>query len=265
MLACFVAARSSRAFLVLACFVAGCGSSSSQAIRRPRPPGVAERCGQSVKAETFWFRASDGNIIDGALLGSGDRGVVLAHGYPGSLCDMLGLGWLIAGRGFRVLVFDFRGYGLSPRANDPKAINHVTADLAGAAAELRKRGAKKVFLVGWSFGGTAVAAAAPELDPRPDGVVDISGPATLEFAFPGTHDLNGLVRAPRLRSPFLYLVARGDSRIVLAEARELMSRALTNDKRLFIYRGSYHAGELLFGSPYGLRAQRTMFDFLRTR
>jgi pimeloyl-ACP methyl ester carboxylesterase len=226
---------------------------------------VSKQCGQPVKAKAFWFRASDGNILNGAMLGSGDRGIVLVHGYPGSLCDMLGLGWLMANRGFRVLAFDVRGYGLSPRAQDPKAINHVTADIAGAADELRERGAKKVFLVGWSFGGTAVAAAAPELDPPADGVVDISGPATLEFAFPGTHDLNGLIRARGLKSPFLYLVARGDSRIVLAEARELMRRAPSQDKRLFLYRGRYHAGELLFGAPFGLRVQRTMFDFLQTR
>jgi alpha-beta hydrolase superfamily lysophospholipase len=245
--------------------LAGCGSGSTFELDRAAPPSLLERCGESVKAELVWFKASDGAPLDGAIIGSGDRGVVVAHGYPGDVCGMLGFGWHIARRGFRLLVFDFRGFGLSPRAPTHEAINHYTADLAGAAALLRERGAKKVFLVGWSFGGTAVAAAAPRLDPPPDGVVDISGPATLEFAFPGAGDLNGIARAPGLTSPFLYLTARGDSRVVLDEAWELMRKAPTKDKRLFVYPGDYHAGGLLFEAPYAERVNATMFAFLRTR
>jgi pimeloyl-ACP methyl ester carboxylesterase len=261
----FVSRRLSRVLLVAACVVAGCGSQESVVLDRPGPPGLQRRCGQSIKAELVWFKASDGAPLDGALIGDGERGVVLAHGYPGEVCDMLGFGWHVARRGFRVLVFDMRGFGLSPRAETHEAINDFSADLAGAAHLLRERGAKKVFLVGWSFGGTAVAAAAPVLDPPPDGVVDISGPANLEFAFPGADDMNALARAPRLRSPLLYLTARGDLRVPVGEARSLVRRAPVRDKRLYVFPGDYHAGSLLFDAPYAARVNALLFDFLRTR
>jgi pimeloyl-ACP methyl ester carboxylesterase len=260
-----VSRRLSRLLVVALFGVAGCGSGSSVVLDRPGPPSLQRRCGESIKAELVWFKASDGSPLDGALIGSGPRGVVLAHGYPGDVCDMLGLGWHVARRGFRVLVFDFRGFGLSPRAEEHEAINHFSADLAGAADLLRERGAKKVFLVGWSFGGTAVAAAAPVLDPRPDGVVDISGPANLEFAFPGAEDMNALARASKLESPLLYLTARGDTRVPVPEARALVRRAPVNDKRLYVFAGDYHAGALLFESPDAQRVNRLLFDFLRTR
>jgi pimeloyl-ACP methyl ester carboxylesterase len=226
---------------------------------------LQRRCGESIKAELVWFKAADGAPLDGALIGSGDRGVVLAHGYPGDVCDMLGFGWHVARRGFRVLVFDFRGFGLSPRAEEHEAINHFSADLAGGAELLRERGAKKVFLVGWSFGGTAVAAAAPVLDPSPDGVVDISGPPNFEPAFPGATDMNALARARELETPLLYLTARGDSRVPVAEARELVRRAPVKDKRLYVFAGDYHAAALLFASPDAQRVNGLLFDFLRTR
>jgi pimeloyl-ACP methyl ester carboxylesterase len=260
-----VSRRLSRLFFVALFGLTGCGSGSTVVLDRPGPPSLQRRCGESVKAELVWFKASDGSPLDGALIGSGPRGVVLAHGYPGDVCDMLGLGWHVARRGFRVLVFDFRGFGLSPRAEEHEAINHFSADLAGAADLLRERGAKKVFLVGWSFGGTAVAAAAPVLDPRPDGVVDISGPANLEFAFPGAEDMNALARASKLESPLLYLTARGDTRVPVPEARALVRRAPVKDKRLYVFAGDYHAGALLFESPDAQRVNRLLFDFLRTR
>jgi len=33
-----------------------------------------------------WFEATDGTLLDGAFVGSGSSGVVLAHEYPADLC-----------------------------------------------------------------------------------------------------------------------------------------------------------------------------------
>jgi hypothetical protein len=84
--------RLSRLFLIAFLFVAGCGSHERVELDRPGPPSLRHRCGESIKADLVWFKATDGAPLDGALIGSGDRGVVLAHGYPGDVCDMLGFG-----------------------------------------------------------------------------------------------------------------------------------------------------------------------------
>ena len=257
------AARPSRAFVVLAFVLAGCGG-SSDSIDKPPPPGVAERCGEHVKAEALWFRASDGNLLDGALLGQGERGIVLAHGYPGDVCGELGTGQWLAQRGFRVLVFDFRGYGLSPRAPTHEAINRLSADLQGASELLRDRGATKVFLVGESFGGSAVVGSEPRLDPAPDGVVSLGGPADLSFAGFGP-DLNGLAAAREIRAPLLILAGREDGHVDVGDLRTIVRRAPTEDKRLLLYPGHYHAGALLFDAPYRARPRAALLEFLRTR
>src|SRR4029077_1672776 len=51
------------------------------------PPSLAKRCGRKVAATTFWFKAADGAKLDGATLGTGPTGVVLATEYPSELCQ----------------------------------------------------------------------------------------------------------------------------------------------------------------------------------
>ena len=115
----------------------------------------------------------------GVVRGEGDVGVVVAHGYGGSLCDELPLVDDLADRGYAVLAYDARGFGSSPIAAADGHASSFSADVEGAVALLRERNIRTIALVGDSFGGTTVVAAAPLLEPRPAAVVSISGPPSL--------------------------------------------------------------------------------------
>src|SRR4030095_11386966 len=110
------------AFLVV--LAAGCGGSSKQSIPKQPPPALAQRCGedaQGVDAKQVWFRASDGALLDGAEVGDGDVGVVLAHESPSDLCPWLPFAKTLADHGYRAFAFDFRGSGSSPAQFGAKA------------------------------------------------------------------------------------------------------------------------------------------------
>ena len=139
-----------------------------------------------------------------------------------------------------------------------------TADVKGATRELRDRGIDTILLVGDSFGGTTVTAAAPFLEPPPAGVVSVGGPPSLRATF--GQDLDALGRAPRLEVPLLYLVSRHDPYVALDAARALVRRARSDDKRLIVYPGAYHAiGGLFVEAPYRERPYRTFLAFLASR
>ena len=217
---------------------------------------MTDRCaegGEHIQGQAIWFPASDGTRLSGAVLGSGRVGMVLAHGYPGSLCEWTAYAPVLARAGYRVLMFEFRGAGLSSRG----ATGDYLADIRGAAAELRRRGAQRIVLVGSSFGATAVLSAAPTVRPRPAGVVSVSALLTLHgrvssFAAPAS-------LAPRIRSPVLLLWARGDRRFRPGEARGFLRAVPARDKALATFPGDWHGVSLLQGVP---AANRVFMAFL---
>jgi dienelactone hydrolase len=241
-------------FLVL--LAAGCGGGSKQSVPKQPPPALAQRCGDDVKgveAKQMWFRASDGALLDGAEVGDGDVGVVLAHESPSDLCPWLPFAKTLADKGYRAFAFDFRGSGASPAQFAAKATRN-DLDVVGAAAELRRLGAKRVFLVGGSFGGAAVVAATPEVDPQPLGVISLSGEPDL---------LGAMQAAPRVKAPLLDLIARNDGYSSVADNRRLVGAAASTDKRLEVYPGDSHGWDLLYHAPYRARVKALVFDFLR--
>jgi pimeloyl-ACP methyl ester carboxylesterase len=75
-----------------------------------------------------------------------------------------------AAEGYRVLAFDFRGYGTSSGAAD----TGLDTDIAAAVGALRGEGASQVIVMGASMGGTAAVNAGTQLDLA--GVVALSAP-----------------------------------------------------------------------------------------
>src|SRR5262249_24915061 len=68
----------------------------------------------TAHARLLHFRTSDGLRLAGFELGSGRRGVVLAHQYDGDACQWGPYGASLARAGYHVVAFDFRGFGRSP-------------------------------------------------------------------------------------------------------------------------------------------------------
>ena len=71
------------ALVVAALALAGCGGRAREAVEGPPLPSIAKRCGESHAGwKTLWLKASDGTLLDGAVAGNGDRGLVLLHESP---------------------------------------------------------------------------------------------------------------------------------------------------------------------------------------
>ena len=74
---------------------------------------MAAFAGFATAQEPVSFSTSDGGMIFGTLYGTGNRGVVLAHGGRFNKESWAKQARVLEMAGFRVLAFDFRGYGQS--------------------------------------------------------------------------------------------------------------------------------------------------------
>ena len=127
------------------------------------------------------------------------------------------------------MLFDFRCGGLS--ACPRKAEGDEVADVSGAIAALRARGARSVALVGASLGGVTAVMAAAKL--HPSAIVDLSGERNLGQLFPGT-TFDSYAAAPDVSSPGLFVVARADPQVSVGDMRAVYGRVRSPVKRLVV-------------------------------
>jgi pimeloyl-ACP methyl ester carboxylesterase len=198
------------------------------------------------------FPTEDGQMISANLYGSGDRGVVLAHGGQFRKESWEKQARLLEKAGFRVLAFDFRGFGQSPGPRQPDAPVHL--DVLAAVRYLRKAGATRVAVVGASFGGGAAADAVITARPGEiDRLVELGNSA-------------GNFPPEKITVPKLIIVARGDT-----DGHELRLPGIQKDyarmpepKRLLILEGSAHA-QFLFLTDQSGRVMQEILRFLLPR
>jgi pimeloyl-ACP methyl ester carboxylesterase len=235
-------------------------ASAAAALAATPPPPIAKRCGgaaRSTPSRTFWFHAADGVLLDGAVLGSGKRGVVLATEFPADLCRWADEAVVLVRAGFRVLLFDFRGLGLSSRAR----VVGYPADVIGAVDQLRRLGATRVQVVGASLGGNAALVAAPKLGARIAGVASLSGEANLSPSFgPG---LDAVAAMRKTSAPLLVMTAHDDALAPAADAHRIVAAARSAHKELHVFPGSEHGWDMLYAAPYRAKAQAVLLAFLR--
>lgn len=209
----------------------------------PAAPTRPEAC----IATNARFRATDGVRLAGAVVGRGATGVVFAHQVAGDRCQWLPFAREISrAYGYSSLVFDLRGYGASTGV----ANVNPQLDVAAAAAELRRRGARKIVLVGASMGGTGVVAAAASIRPPIAGVVELSAPT-------GFGGVDALAAARRLTRPALFIAGRDDGDFAQA-SRALHRVTRSRDKKLVIAATSWHGVDLV-SLP---RTRKAVLDFL---
>jgi pimeloyl-ACP methyl ester carboxylesterase len=232
--------------------VAGCGGDSHSTARKRTtstaaavPAGAADRpCTEpGVRAQAIRFRTSDGVVLAGALVGSGPVGAVLIHEYPRDYCGWLPYSGYLARHGVRALLFDLRCFGRSPC---PGGRGHAIDDVAAAMAELRRRGARRVALVGASMGGAIAVVAAARLHPA--AVVDLSGERDTTGLTPGI-DADAGAAAHAVTAPALFAVARGDRYVPVDDMRAVARRVRSATRRLIVLPAvAGHGWDLLFGT-----------------
>jgi pimeloyl-ACP methyl ester carboxylesterase len=214
-------------------FVLACGSAGDQApssqrnVRASPSPHPLESCVvASDLAQAVVFQSSKGEKVVGAVLGTGETGLVLAHKVSSDLCEWLPYAKKLRDMGRRVLIFDF--------GSDP------VADVVGAVAELRREGVTKVVLVGASMGGTATLVAASIITPPVSGVASLSGPKYYS-------GMDAMAASKQLTVRIIYMAAQDDEDFP-ADARAMYAGSPSVQKQLVILPGADHGSDLLLGN-----------------
>lgn len=207
---------------------------------------------QAAATENITIRTQHGANIAAQLYGSGTRGVVLAHGGRFTKEDWAPQAEVLAAHGFRVLAFDFRGFGESPAPPSPEhSDDDARFDVLAAVRYLRKHGARTVSVVGASFGGTAVADASAD-----SAIGEIDRVVLLAHGSSSHPEL--------MKGRKLFIVSRHDTdgtgTVRLTEMREDYKK-VPPPKRFVILEGSAHA-QFLFETDQGDRLMKVILQFL---
>ena len=204
--------------------------------------------------QTVSFKTDDGGVIFADVYGSGDRGVVLAHGGRFNKESWKPQAQQLAAAGFRVLAIDFRGFGASHGPGE-KDFFHAPfqLDVLAAVRYLRAAGAKSVSVVGGSFGGSAAGDASIASQPGEIERIVMLGGAP-----------NG--PAEKLKSASLFIVARDDANDDgprLPGIRRQFEKA-PEPKKLIVLDGSAHA-QFLFQTDQAERVMQEILQFLNEK
>ncbi len=213
---------------------------------------------QATAVETpahVFFPTQDGGVVYADLYGTGDRGVVLAHGGRFNKESWEPQARAFAQAGFRVLAFDFRGYGQSKGPGQADLFSApLHLDVLAAVRYLRKTGARTVSVVGGSLGGGAgadatIAAAPGEID---------------RLVLLGTAGGEG--PPEKLKGRLLFIVARNDTSGAGLRLPGILAqyKKAPQPKKLVILESSAHA-QFMFATNQGDRVMREILRFLTAR
>jgi pimeloyl-ACP methyl ester carboxylesterase len=227
-------ARTTAILATLAILLAGCGASNVE------PP---------TDSREITFDSADGVTLAGRLFGpdEGSAGVVLAHMFPADQSSWYAFADRLAGEGYRVLTFNFRGYCLGGDAGcseGEKRIPDIWQDVVGAMDALRSEGVSRIALIGASMGGTASLVAASKEGEDVDAIVTLSAPTSFE----------GLVADPetvsQLTAAKLFIAGHADT--TAAEAVEVLYAEALQPKRPLILTTEDHGTDILAGNQAGI-------------
>jgi pimeloyl-ACP methyl ester carboxylesterase len=201
--------------------------------------------------QTVSFATDDGGKLCADLYGQGSNAVVLAHGGRFNKESWREQALSLSSAGFRVLAIDFRGYGCSTGPGQKDFDNApFEKDVLAAVRYLKAAGAKKVSVVGGSFGGGAAGDASIKSKPGEiDRIVFLGAAPNLP--------------ADGLKSRSLFIVARDDSSgdgPRLPGIRAQYERA-PQPKQLIVLEGSAHA-QFLFQTDQNRRVMQEIVQFL---
>jgi dienelactone hydrolase len=195
------------------------------------------------------FTTEGGGKICADVYGEGKRAVVLAHGGRFTKESWRPQAEVLAVKGFKVVAFDFRGFGCSTGPGDKDMFTAPMAnDVLAAVHYLKKHGAQTVFAIGGSFGGAATGDASIQ---SKRGEID-------RIVFLGAAPN---LPADQLKSLTLFIVARDDTNgdeLRLPGIRAQYLKA-PEPKELIVLDGNAHA-QFLFQTD---QADCVMDEILR--
>jgi pimeloyl-ACP methyl ester carboxylesterase len=236
-------------FLLAVLAVAACAKTSTPAaVPQDTGPKAGPGC---LDSTTHAKQITFGQGLVGIVFGTGTTGVVLAHQNGGSACQWLITADELVQKGYRVLAFDFAGFGGSPTS----AGTSRAADVAEAVKAIRAQGVTKVALAGGSMGGTAVIAAAATITPPVQAVISLSAPAVFAGA-------DAMSAAPKLTIPVLYMSAIGESTYT-QNAKDMHAASKASaDAQLLVVKGNEHGVSVVMTGVGTTEAIDAFYGFL---
>jgi pimeloyl-ACP methyl ester carboxylesterase len=213
--------------LVAAQVLSGCSEgpktppqpSASEVARQARIASAGVDCLSEENQKKLVQYSADGLAY---ATGQGDTAVVLLHQSDGGLCQWTPYADGLTAVGLRGFAVDIKG---------PTRVE----DTVAAVEYLRSQGAKKVYLVGASMGGTTALAAAAKT--TVDGVISLSAPSIY----------SGMDAATAVKSitvPVLFAAGEYDGSFG-TDAQELYAACASKQKRLILLPSGSHGVSLL--------------------
>lgn len=200
------------------------------------------------------LRAADGVTLAGVEMGTGERGVVLVNELGRrNLCGWWDYGGYLAGRGFRVLLFNHRctaGSGC-PASDDGGGL---VRDIEAAIKRLHDDGARRVALLGASQGASESLLLGARPPEALTAVIAVSADELTTALAVAPYPTDVTAAAVGFRIPVLMVVAQNDPYVSVSETRALFDSIPGTSKQLLVLPDqAAHGWDLLAPNPDGSR------------
>ncbi len=210
---------------------------------------------EELRDKATTLTTSDGVHLSALVLGSGDKGVLLAHEQGYNICSFLDMGTELADSGYLVVIPEYRNHGASQ--NTQEDVQPIDRDADAALSELKRLGAKRVFLAGASCGGsTAIIAGVRQALPI-EGLIILSSPAQC-----GPHD--AIPSVEKIKAPSMFVFSPGDyGGSIEKEVRKLYQASGATDKELIVDESGYHGTDMYHRGEHGDVLKSKLIDFVK--
>ena len=266
--------------LVLACAGFVYGLRRLELAMTFRPSRMAATQVTPAGAENVWFNSADGTRLNGWFFATHTKPelatVIFFHGNGGNIANV---GWLaqrFADHGFNVLIFDYRGYGVSDGAAAKESELYADGD-AAVDFVTKQKGIRpeQIVLYGHSLGTAIVSDVASR---RTVGAVVLesgfsSASSVASTALPwlptflhflGKNRFESARKLKSVKAPIL--IAHGDPDLTIPTSEaQLLYAAANEPKKLLIVPGAGHVVFGTAGEQYLVQVERFMRDSIRAR
>lgn len=229
-------------------------SSPDRAVRTARGHLVNTCVPKGLRGKATTLTTGDGAHLSALVPGDGPDAVLSDHEQGYGICSFVGIGRQLADRGYHVVIPEYRNHGASERL---AANEHIDRDARAGLAELRRVGAKGVFLARASCGGTTAAVAGVDTPLRVVGLLMMSSPARCLGA-------DGVAAVRKSKVPTLSVVSPGDVEgAVEKQVREVHAASAAHRKELVISNSGFHGTDMIKRTgASGAALQDRVIDFV---
>ncbi len=201
---------------------------------------VEYRFPQEYQDYAVQFLTEDGIALCGYVLGTGEKGVTLAHANGWMVKSWLPFAEKLVGQGYQVIIWEFRNNLPSGSATGDMT-ERWDLDVQAAAQVLRERGVKEIISMGCSYGGTATAVAAPSI-PELKGLVILSSPCY-------NQQIDPVDALSKIKVPAFFAVSTEDGQgapgVYQREVEALYEACASSQKEIHIVEGIDHGTDMI--------------------